>query len=97
MAFKKIPPKVRLACGCGSSVTQVETVNADGFQRSVLSHKTFGDAYPDRLPSDNFTLDKQLKAGVKLTEVNSVVLSSDVNETSLPETDLKPDLEFETE
>lgn len=84
MAFKKIPPVVRLSRGSAISTSIVEKTQDDGVTRSMLVHKSLESVYPDRLDADNFSLDKQLKAGVKLKEVNSVLLSGDVNEVDLP-------------
>lgn len=84
MAFKKIPPVVRLSRGSAISTSIVEKTQADGVTRSKLVHKSLETAYPDRLDAENFSLDKQLKAGVKLKEVNSVLLAGDVNEVDLP-------------
>lgn len=45
----------------------------DGNNIRVMSVSA-DDAYPELPTPDNFTLDAQLKAGVNLTEVNSVLL-----------------------
>lgn len=86
MAFKKIPPRVRLACGSASSIIVQDTKVLDGVSMSVTSKKSFNEVF-DKLPqSDNFTLDRQIEAGVPLQQVNSKLLGDDVNEVELPET-----------
>lgn len=71
--FKKIPHKVRLA-GCGSATTiAVRTIVTDGNQSKEV-FKPFDEVY--QMPSvENFDVEKMLKAGVTLKEVNSQVLS----------------------
>lgn len=85
--FKKKMPKIILA-GCSGCASAVLDKKQDGeITKVVLTHKSFADAYPDEMPADNFTLQKQIEAGVKLTEVNSVVIADDVNDVDLPEVD----------
>lgn len=85
MAFKKIPPKVRLCAGAGLSTGVIDNVDVNGVKRNVLTQKSLRDAYPDRLPANNFDLQKQIEAGVNLQEVNSAVLSDDINTVELPQ------------
>lgn len=85
MAFKKIPPKVRLSAGAGLSTGVINNVDVNGVKRNVLTQKSLRDAYPDRLPASNFDLQKQIEAGVNLQEVNSAVLSDDINTVELPQ------------
>lgn len=85
MAFKKIPPKVRLSAGAGLSTGVIDNVDVNGVKRNVLTQKSLRDAYPDRLPANNFDLQKQIEAGVNLQEVNSAVLSDDINTVELPQ------------
>lgn len=91
MAFKKIPPKVRLFAGAGLSTGVIDNVNVNGVNRNVLMQKSFRDAYPDRLPANNFDLQKQIEAGVNLQEVNSAVLSDDINTVDLSQLEPKND------
>lgn len=85
MAFKKIPPKVRLSAGAGLSTGVIDNVDVNGVKRNVLTQKSLRDAYPDRLPANNFDLQKQIEAGVNLQEVNSAVLSDDINTVEFPQ------------
>lgn len=79
MAFKKIPPKVRLSSGAAASALVVEKVEADGVTLSKVSHQPIAEVYKKQLPADNFSLDKQIKAGVALKEVSSELLGDDIN------------------
>lgn len=91
--FKKIVPNVHLSVGVGGSSCVSETVDVDGVKRVGFTFKNMEDAYPDMLPASNFSLDAQIKAGVKLTEVDSQVLVDDINSVNLPE-DVSSDVEF---
>lgn len=91
MAFKKIPPKVRLSAGAGLSTGVIDNVDFNGVKLNVLTQKSLRDAYPDRLPANNFDLQKQIEAGVNLQEVNSAVLSDDINTADLSQLEPKND------
>lgn len=79
MAFKKIPPHVRLASGACSSAIVVDKVEADGVTISKVSHKPIAEVYKNQVSADNFSLDKQIQAGVQLKEVDSQLLTDDIN------------------
>lgn len=85
MAFKKIMPNIKLASGASVCATVQRTIVDGSVTRVALAHRSFREAYPDRLPADNFSLDKQLQAGVNLKQINSEVLSDDVNLVELPD------------
>lgn len=87
MAFKKIPPKVRLSAGAPSASLVVETLDCDGVQMVSVTHKKFQDKYPKQTSADNFSLDAQIKAGVKLKEVSSELLADNINDVDLPQFD----------
>lgn len=74
--FKKIPPKFKPAGGSASPCkVSVQTVE-NGVMYTNIVEKSPEDAYPDLPHPDNFSLDKQLSAGIPLTEVNSKILTS---------------------
>lgn len=82
--FKKIPPKVKLLAGCGAAATVIDKVQDNGISRVSVSHKSFKEAFPSRLPAENFELQKQIEAGVKLEQVDTQVLTDNINEVVLP-------------
>ena len=79
MAFKKIPPKVRLCSGAPASALVVDKVEADGVTLAKVSHKPIADVYKNQVSAENFSLDKQIQAGVALKEVSSELLGDDIN------------------
>lgn len=96
MAHKKIMPNIKLAAGASVGASVLSKVDANGVTKVVLAHRTFREAYPSNMPADNFSLQKQIEAGVQLKEVNSEVLSDDVNFVPLSEKPIvEPDNEFE--
>ena len=89
MAFKKIPPKVRLCAGAPSASLVVEKLDCDGVQMVSVTHKKLQDIYPKQISADNFSLDAQIKAGVKLKEVSSELLADNIHDVDLSQFEQK--------
>lgn len=76
--FKKKERNVQLFHGSASSTTIVDKVVTDDGVTSVkIVSKSLKERYKELPEKENFSLEAQLKAGVKLQEVNSNVLSPD--------------------
>ena len=79
-------PNIKLAAGASAGASVLSKVDANGVTKVALVHRTLREAYPSNMPADNFSLQKQIEAGVQLKELNSQVLSDDINFAPLPET-----------
>lgn len=74
--FKKIERNVRLHHGMEASTIHVDHVVTDnGVTKVKLVSSALSDRYKELPDRKNFDLDAQIKAGVKLQEVNSNILS----------------------
>lgn len=90
--WKKVERNVRFHHGMESSTTHVEHVVTDnGVTKVKLVSSALSDRYKELPDRKNFDLDAQIKAGVKLQEVNSNVLSPDEPDlTKLPNEPVEP-------
>lgn len=76
--WKKKERNVQMFHGSASSTTIVDKVVTDDGVTSVkIVSKSLKERYKELPEKENFSLEAQLKAGVKLQEVNSNVLSPD--------------------
>lgn len=81
--FKKVPIKFSNFSSCdGACFTQVESkMSVDGRIISSFESRNVRELVLSSPPSDEFSLNAQLKAGVPLKEVNSKLLSSSISES----------------
>lgn len=81
--FKKVPIKLLNFSSCdGACFTQVENkMSIDGRIISSYESRNVRELVLSSPPSDEFSLNAQLKAGVPLKEVNSKLLSSFISES----------------
>ena len=95
--WKKVPLNTQMARGFSASCQVLETsVSESGVKIVSLETKSVRDKYPELPDSSNYSLEAQLKAGVKLEDVNSKVLSPELPD-NLPEPESKVVEEEETE
>lgn len=76
--WKKVNPNYRMFHGSAGSCQVIDKVFQDDVLRAKTVRKSLSVKYPDLPDRENFGLEAQLKAGVKLSEVNSNVLSSEL-------------------
>lgn len=90
--WKKKERNVQMFHGSASSTTIVDKVVTDDGVTSVkIVSKSLQERYKELPEKENFSLEAQLKAGVKLQEVNSNVLSPDEPDLSqLPNESVEP-------
>lgn len=90
--WKKKERNVQMFHGSASSTTIVDKVVTDDGVTSVkIVSKSLKERYKELPEKENFSLEAQLKAGVKLQEVNSNVLSPDEPDlTQLPKETVEP-------
>lgn len=81
--FKKVPIKFsNYSSSDGACFTQVETkMSVGGRIISSFESRNVRELVLSSPPSDEFSLNAQLKAGVPLKEVNSKLLSSSISES----------------
>lgn len=81
--WKKVNPNYKMFHGSAGSCQVIDKVHQDNVLRTKLVRKSLNSHYKELSDVKNFSLEAQLKAGVKLQEVNSNVLSSELPESVL--------------
>ena len=77
--WKKVPLNTTMARGFSASCQVLETSTSDqGVKTVSLVTKSVVDKYPELPDSSNYSLEAQLKSGVRLEDVNSKVLSPEL-------------------
>ncbi len=95
--WKKVPLKTQMARGFSASCQVLDkSVSESGVKTVSLVTKSVNTQYPELSDVSNYSLDAQLKAGVRLEDVNSKVLFPELPD-NLPEPESKVVKEEETE
>lgn len=77
MSFKKNPPQFSMSSSGDIVTKKLVQVETNGRIQTNLVDTSFDDAYETELEASNFSLERELNAGINLTEQNSLLLDSE--------------------
>lgn len=91
--FRKRPHLVSLLHGSYNAMSEQLQSDKDGVVHYKHERVPLAELYPPEkdLPAENFSLEYQLKSGIPLKEVDSVILRDNAQARSFVETQLKDD------